>query len=402
MHYNAPNVRILRKNTPKSHKLYYICSMKKALFIIAGLAFCLECLAGGVKSGPWITEVRESSLTILWTSDKAGMAYVELSDGTRAWETFAGRRIVRRLHSVHLSGLQPGAVLQYRVCGIELEDDSNARDPRFGATYEGAWHSVRTFNSKATACRFSVFNDIHMRTQKYSALAAQVDSSATDFLFLNGDIISAGNYGIDTLVHYEIEPLGTLAAGLPLLFARGNHEGRGNGVGNVAKIYPNAEPAPFYYSFRHGPAAFVVLDAGETGKRRSVLYSGTEVYEEYLYEQIEWLKKAVREPSFRCAPVKICILHVPMIDHPDQNDYLTQRWLNKHIVPLLNKAGIDLMIGADLHEFMFCEPGSMGNNFPIIVNDDGRRLECSCSRKSVSLRTFNSEGELEFEKTVRP
>ena len=374
--------------------------MKKSVLLLLWTAVSLSCFAGGVKSGPWITEARENSVTVVWTSDKPGMAYVELSDSSRIWDTFAGRRIFRSVHSVRLTGLEPGAVLNYRVCGIELEDDSNARDPKFGKTYEGPWHSVRTFSAKAPECRFSVFNDIHMRTGKYSALAAQIDSAATDFIFLNGDIVSAGNYVTDSLVRYEIDPLGSLPAGIPVLFARGNHEGRGNGVRNVAEVFPNSDPAPFYYSFRQGPAAFIVLDAGETGKKRSIRYSGTEVYEEYLGEQIEWLKKAVRDPSFRRAPVQICILHVPMIDHPDQNDYLTQRWLNKHIVPLLNKAGIDLMIGADLHEFMFCEPGSMGNNFPIIVNDDARRMECVCSKKHVSIKTYNADGELEFEKEL--
>ena len=47
-----------------------------------------------------------------------------------------------------------------------------------------------------------------MRTREFGSLAAQVDSSATDFIFLNGDIVSAGNYVLDTLVRYSIEPLG--------------------------------------------------------------------------------------------------------------------------------------------------------------------------------------------------
>ena len=374
--------------------------MKKYALLLSGLILSLSCLAGGIKSGPWVTEARDTGVTVLWISDVPGKAYVELSDSTKIWDTFAGRRIFRSLHCVRIDGLKHGSVINYRVCGIDIKDDTNARDPEFGQAYEGSWHSVRTFDPKAPECRFSVFNDIHMHTRKYSALAGQLDSASTDFLFLNGDIVSAGNYSVDSLARCEIDPLGDLPAGIPVLFARGNHEGRGNGVENVAKVFPNSDPAPFYYSFRHGPAAFVVLDAGETGKKRSVRYSGTAVYEEYLGQQIEWLKKAVREPSFRSAPVKICLIHVPMIDHPDQNDFLTQRWLNKHIVPLLNKAGLTLMIGADLHEFMYCEPGSMGNKFPIMVNDDLRRLECTCTRKEIVLRTFNADGALEFEKKL--
>ena len=353
--------------------------------------------AGPLQQGPWVYGARENSVNILWVSEKPGMAYVELSDGTVKFETYAGRRVFKRLHRVRLDGLEAGALVRYRVCGVNLADDSDPYKPVFEGTYEGEWHSVRTFDRKAKSCHFSVFNDIHMRRQDYAALAAQVDSAGTDFLFLNGDIVSAGNYDVDTLVHYAIEPLGNLPSGIPVLFGRGNHEGRGNNVQLISEIYPNDDPAPFYYTFRHGPVAFIVFDGGETGKSRSLLYSGSDVYEDYLNEQLEWAAKAVREPAFRSAPLKICLLHVPMIDHPDKQDYLLQRWLNVHFVPLLNKAGIDLMIGADLHEFMYCEPGTMENRFPIIVNDDAHRLDVRCDRKGLSLQMYNPEGKLLFE-----
>ncbi len=366
------------------------------LFIIVLAATQLR--AQDIKAGPWVSGVRENSATIVWTSEKPGLAWVELEDGTLTYETFAGRRIFHRLHSIRLDGLRPGQVVRYRIGGQVLTDDSNARKPQFGDSYSGEWHSVRTFDPAAAECRFSIFNDIHMRTREYRKLAAQVDSSATDFIFLNGDIVSAGNYVPDTLVHYSIEPLGTLTNGLPLMFARGNHEGRGNNVELVADVYPEPSDAPFYYTFREGPVAFVVFDAGETGESRSLLFCGKPVYEDYLQEQIAWARKELFAPEFRDAPVKLCLLHVPMIDHPDQSDYLLQRWLNKAMVPMLNEAGIDLMIGADLHEFMMCEPGTMGADFPIVVNDDARRMDVRCTDGCISVRMFAPSGKLEFER----
>lgn len=371
-------------------------NMKKLMVLLLGLMACLEGWAGSITYGPWVTEARADRVTICWLSEKPGMAYVELADGTQVWETFAGRRIFQRLHSIQIDGLDPGTELRYRVCGKELADDSNARNPRFGDTYEGQWQHVRTFDPEAQTCRFSVFNDIHMQLDKYQALARQVDSAATDFLFLNGDIVSAGNYVADTLVRYELSALGTLPAGIPVLFARGNHEGRGNNTKLVADVFPNADPAPFYYTFRHGPVAFIVFDAGETSRSRSVLYNGDEVYKDYLEAQIEWAKKEMQEPSFSGAPVKICMIHVPMIDHPDKNDYHLQRWLNTQIVPMLNEAGIDLMICADHHEFMYYEPGTVNNPFPILINDDVRRLDCSYDSGIITLTMTNAAGETEF------
>lgn len=373
----------------------------KKLLLLASLLLCgASAFCQGLQWGPWVSEARENSLSILWVSEQPGMAWVELEDGSRIWETFAGRRVFGRLHKIHLQNLQPGATVKYRVGGENLKDDSNARKPKFETDYVDKWESVKTFDAGAPACRFSVFNDIHLRTGEYKALASQVDPATTDFLFLNGDIATAGNYVLDTLVKYELWPLGELAATHPVLFGRGNHEGRGNNVQLVADIFPNGDPAPFYYTFRQGPVAFVVFDGGETGHDRSILFSGSAVYEEYLKEQLEWARKALLDPSFFYAPVKICLLHVPMIDHEDKTDYLLQRWLNVHFMELLNQVGLDLMIGADLHEFMYCEPGTMGNSFPIMVNDDARRLDVFSDGNAITLHMWNAKGELEFEKSI--
>ena len=374
--------------------------MKRSIITAAILLITQAAVAQGIKAGPWISDIQENSLTVVWTSEIPGTAYVELEDGTKLYETFAGRRIFQRLHSVTVSGLERGQIMKYRVCGQNIQDDRNARDPKFGDWYTGEWHQVKTLDSKADECRFSIFNDIHLKREKYSRLAAQVDSAGTDFIFLNGDIVSAGNYVLDTLTRYAIEPMGSLVNGIPLQFTRGNHEGRGNNTPLIADVFPHKDPSPFYYTFRQGPVAFIVFDAGETHEKRSITYSGAEVFEDYLQEQMEWAKKAVKEASFRKAPVKVCLLHVPMIDHEDKTDYLLQRWLNVHFVPFLNKAGIDIMIGADLHEFMLCEPGSMGNRFPILVNDDVRRLDFNYKKGGdINITTYNSDGEQEFQRS---
>lgn len=373
--------------------------MKRFALLSIFIALPFLAWAQSIKAGPWVTDASETQLTILWTSEVPGQAYVELEDGAKYYDTFAGRRIFRRLHSVTLNGLQAGQNLKYRLGGLNIKDDSNARDPEFGTTYIGPWECTKTFDYSAGECRFSVFNDTHMKVKKYRRLAAQVDSARTDFLFLNGDIVSAGNYVLDTLVRYAIEPMGTLTHGLPLLFARGNHEGRGNNTWLVADVFPHKSPAPFYYTFRQGPVAFIVFDGGETHEKRSRAYAGADVFEEYIKEQIEWAKGAMEEDTFRSAPIKICLVHVPMIDHEDKTDFYLQRWLNVHVVPLLNKAGINLMIGADLHEFMLCEAGTMGNNFPILVNDDVRRLDVECiPSKGIEVKMFNDKGALEFER----
>lgn len=368
---------------------------------IATLAICLlACLsmqAQGVKSdvkvGPWITNVSDCSATILWTTETPGKAWVELEDGTKVWETFAGRRIFGRSHAVKISGLQPGQVVRYRVGGELLESDRNAYDPKFGDSFSDGWHQFRTFDPAAKTCSFTMFNDIHMQVDKYGRMAACVDSASTDFIFLNGDIASAGNYTLDSLVGCSIKPLGELACSHPLMFARGNHEGRGNNTPLVKAVYPNDGPG-FYYMFRVGPVAFIVFDQGETHTDRAASYSGTEVFESYLLEQLEWAKEAVKDPMFSEAEAQICFIHAAMFDDPNTKKYELQRWMNKNIVPFLNEAGIDLMLGADLHAFRLDQPGQWGNDFPILTNDDAQRLKFFYSDGLVSIEIYDERGEL--------
>ena len=42
----------------------------------------------------------------------------------------------------------------------------------------------------------------------------------------------------------------------------------------------------------------------------------------------------------------------------------------------------------------------MGATFPILVNDDARRLDCSYDSGRFSMTMFNAEGEAEFSKVL--
>ena len=123
--------------------------------------------------------------------------------------------------------------------------------------------------------------------------------------------------------------------------------------------------------------------------------SSTQTLADYLEEQIRWASKAMQDPLFSSAPVKIALIHVPMIDHPNKDDYHLQRWLNGHFISLLDDAGIDLMINADHHEFMYYEPGTVNNPFPILINDDVRRLDCNYDSGQLTITMYNAAGEAE-------
>ncbi len=343
--------------------------------------------------GPWVTDMSEDAFTVLWTTDIPCQGWVELDNGRRIYEDYAGRKLFGTFHTVRVEGLSRGAQYGYRV-GNRVVDPTNPRRPVFGRDMLSGRYSVTTFDPNRRECHFSVLNDVHMRLDHYAALLDDIDLAENDFLFLNGDIISAGNWTLDSLVKYEVAPLGPYGANLPVHFARGNHEGRGSGATLVEKVFPKAEGAPYYYTFREGPVAFLVLDAGETGVANSLALTGERIYEDYLREQMEWVGKVMKEPAFRKAPVKICLIHAPMIDSGDPNDFVPHGWMNRNFLPLLDKAGIDLMIGADLHKYFFIPAGSMNNAFPIIVNDNQSRLDVKVRRGHIYLTVYDEAGKV--------
>lgn len=341
--------------------------------------------------GPWVTDMSEDAFTVLWSTDVPCQGWVQLDNGRRIYENYAGRKLFGTLHTVRVEGLSRGSRYGYRA-GYRVVDPSNPRRPAYGRDMYSDRFEVTTFDPNRKSCHFTVVNDVHMRLEHYSALLDDVDVKDNDFLLLNGDIISAGNWTVDSLLKYEVGALGPCGASLPVVFSRGNHEGRGSGVTLVEKVFPRAEGAPYYYTFREGPVAFIVLDAGETGVANSLALTSERIYEDYLREQMEWAEKAMKEPAFRKAPVKICIIHAPMIDSGDPDNFVPHGWMNRNFLPLLGKAGIDLMIGADLHEYRYIPAGAMNNAFPILVNDNQSRLDVKAERGRIEVTVYDEDG----------
>ncbi|MBR5018341.1 MAG: metallophosphoesterase [Bacteroidales bacterium] len=356
---------------------------------------CSDTQVFHVEYGPWVTDMSETAFTVLWSTDIPCQGWVQLENGRRVYEEYAGRKLFGKLHTVRVEGLSRGAQYKYRL-GNRVVDPTDPYRPSFGREVLSEPYAVTTFDPNRKTCHFTVFNDVHMRLDHYAAMVEDIDVAGNDFLLLNGDIISAGNWTVDSLLKYEVGQLGVCRGNLPLFFSRGNHEGRGSGVALVEKVFPKVGTAPFYYTFREGPAAFIVLDAGETGPGNSLALTGSRLYEDYLREQMAWAEKAMQEPAFRDAPVKICVIHAPMVDPEasDPDDYVPHKWMNHNFLPLLNKAGIDLMIGADLHRYEYHPVGEMNNDFPILVNDDESRLDVRVQRDRISLTIYDEDGKV--------
>lgn len=363
-------------------------------------ALAVSCIAVSVCAqtipGPWIPEVSETSFTVNCETPSPCLVKVEVlkqgtSDTLRFWQTKYGRRLSGCRHSINVTGLEPGTKYAYRICTREVFDESQPYQLVYadGETAK-EWHGITTLDSHAPECRFSSVNDIHGDKELFSDLFRGVSPSDMDFMLLNGDIVSYIT-SIDVTKDCVLSPVAELLADVPVFYSRGNHETRGQEYMRFDEIFPLRD-GKAYYAFRQGPVAFVVVDCGEDKPDGHPAYCDNARYDSYRAEEAEWLSKVVKEKWFRTAPYKVCVSHIPM--HVTENSWYTQKQLHEIFMPILNKAGIDLMLSAHFHSHHFIPEGHSGNKFPVLINSCQERMDFVCKGKKASVKTYDREGRL--------
>lgn len=378
----------------------------RVVLLFASFAFSALASASNLLYGPWVCNVTENGFTVLWVTEKPSLDYVEIApaDGSafdgqyreKYYQTSHGRRTAGTYHCVRIDSLQPGTEYRYRISGKVVEDDSNIYRINYGHLRQISArrdHCVRTLDPKAEVCRFSMMNDIHGNDKVYADLATGIDLKNTDFLVLNGDMVSNARQ-IDTVIKHMVLPIQKQAERLPLFYARGNHEGRGADFDKLYDMFPTST-GQFYYSFRQGPAAFVVLDAGEDKPDSHHEYGGTADYDVYRQAQTQWLQNAVKEESFASAPMKICIIHIPTLAF--RSSWYAERWVTENWVPILEKAGLDLALCAHHHKWRVVGAGEHGKNYPLLINSDKERMDVVVTAKSIEVKTYSTDGTLVHE-----
>ena len=86
--------------------------------------------------------------------------------------------------------------------------------------------------------------------------------------------------------------------------------------------------------------------------------------------------------------MKVAIIHIPLIDGP--GSWYAQSWLSRNFSPVLNEAGVDLMLSGHLHKHVYAEPGTCGNGFPVVVNSNKTRLDFLASGDRIRVEIYDT------------
>lgn len=355
-----------------------------------------------IVCGPYLQNVTENEATIMWITNRNAVSWVELApdDGShfyaaerpRFYDHFAGHKQIGTLHRITLKGLDANTRYRYRIFSQEVLENS------YGYTNFGKTASSRVFKAEpyefktpdpgAREVTFAVVNDIHEDAGLLNDLLRQTDLRKTDFIVFNGDMVNHIESEKQMLDGFLSQAVRSFASGRQFYFVRGNHETRGIFAREYVRYFKTPSEMP-YYGFRYGPAYFVVLDAGEDKPDSDIQYFGLGAWDEYREEQAQWLKRIIETEQFKTAAFKIVLMHIP----PAQNMWYGAVRAKELFVPLLNQAGVDLMISGHLHRYYYV-PDAAECDFPILINGRKQIAQVRITEKSMEILVKDTAGKV--------
>lgn len=359
-----------------------------------------------ISTGPYLQNITESEATLIWSTTKNAIAWVEVApddslhfygeERVRYYNTYLGKKKVGTLHSVRLKGLKPGENYRYRIYSQEVleETSSSVLYGKVVATKVSKTKPLqfKTLPIKKNDFSFVMVNDIHENNELLQSLLKNVKNENINFVVFNGDMVSNIRSKETILNGFLTKSIDLFATEIPFYYARGNHETRGVAANEFMNYFPSSTGLP-YYSFQQGNAFFVVLDSGEDKPDSDIEYNGLAAYDEYRIGQQKWLKDVVKSDAFKNAAFKIVIMHIP----PMLNPWHGSLHVKKLFVPILNDAGIDLMLCGHKHQHIFLKAGNEGCNFPVLINSNKNKANVSVTEQNININIFNELDKLEFE-----
>ena len=352
-----------------------------------------------ITHAPYLQNLGENEVTVVWTANKPSIGWVELApdDGTHYYQTERpkffnaknGIKLTSTVHSVHLTGLKPGTRYRYRVYSQEVLSHVGWRviygNVAATSVYGKQPLTFLTSDHSRQSVNFAMVNDIHGKSDLLEKLISHCDLKKTDMFLFNGDMVSIFNNEKEIFEGFMDKATELFASEIPMYYTRGNHETRGS-FATAFQDYFSPKQEHIYYMFRQGPVCFVILDSGEDKPDSDLEYAGITVYDQYRTEQAEWLKKVLESKEYKEAPFKVVVCHMPPFGgwHGEQE-------VAEKFIPLLNNAGVDLMLCGHLHRYMRNEPKD-GVRFPVIVNSNNTVLKAEAGVKELNIRILDMEG----------
>lgn len=373
--------------------------MKKKVFKTAGIILlAIIILAGGIAVSlfaipqkisvlPTVFDMGDENYCIIFATSLKGSGYVKYTVNGQektVWDTVSGT--ISTHDTVHKI-IVPKDELRNNtyVVGSQFVAYKLGYTAIKGGITESAPISFRGAEKK-DGIKLLAVTDVHEMMDDVTK-ALTYFTEEYDMLVFLGDICSDfGNKSRFT--DHVLKDASLITKGeIPVAYARGNHETRGEYASQLLQYFPT-NTGELYYTFDFGPLSAIVLDPGEDKEDDHPEYSGLVDFSSYREKQLNWINSL--KPEDFTGKYKIVFSHEPRL-----NDHFGKNWEAP-----LKELGFDLITGGHLHKSMLIE-----GEIPAFVacgkySDGWAASSITLENGKIHLLTINTKGETILEETI--
>jgi acid phosphatase type 7 len=292
-----------------------------AVLVAAVLALGSEAGAEPFRKGPYLQNVTERSVTVMWEASSPVPGTVRLLADGRVFESDEAE-----IHEVVIHGLEAGRRYRYQVeCDGEVSEGEFATAPEAGAPFT-----------------FVVFGDTRSNAGSHRNVVERVRREIPDFVLGTGDMVDEGGNLSQWQTFFDIER--ELLRENVLYPSIGNHDrqGRGRTADNFRAFFslPENSPDPErYYAFTYSNARFLILDSNS--------------YSFALTDQTAWIEQQLQAARLddRIDHIFVTMHHPPysIALHGGQEE-LREAW-----TPLFDRYGVTAVFSGHDHVYTRAE-----------------------------------------------
>lgn len=341
-----------------------------------------------IISAPVLQNAAERSMGVAFAVSADASGWVDVSgspDMRGARRVFSGglglMDVNDRIARILIRDLRPATRYWYRIGADRIEYRSGYKMKNLGSETDPKVHSFTTLGAELNGS-FCVINDTHERRDALKFTLAKIAELKPSAVIWNGDVINKAEdmqRAMNAFIHTH-EDFPEYAADTPYMFVNGNHDFRGRFARNLERVVMFRDPAERDGRFaelgrnfvqRIGDVAIIGLDTGEDKPDTDPRFAGIFQMERYRDLQTQWLAEEIEKPAIKTARFKVAVCHIPLF-HARAGDPLlpcgegvvnggcaawsrpcARRWM-----PLLEKAGLNLLVSGHRHSFHVDRPNA--------------------------------------------
>ncbi|MDD3036884.1 FN3 domain-containing metallophosphoesterase family protein [Bacteroides sp.] len=383
--------------------LLHLKRLTLAFSLITGLVFSLSAKQTEIFKichGPYLQEITSDGVSFIFTTSLPAFSCIELQKQGETQSKiyrhteYGLHDAYNTFHSIRAGKLEPGTTYKYRIRTKEIRE-FNPYKIVFGDSITSQWYSFQTTDPQSKGGSLFIVSDTHNDAKKLETLLNLCDYKTCDVFLYAGDLM---NYMENDETPFEAfidTSVKLFATSIPFEMVRGNHETRGKLARTYPKLFPKTTNK-IYSSRLVGDIMIVMLDCGEDKPDKTPVYAGLNDFDNYRTEQAKWLKELVKTKEFKKAKYRIVISHFPMVNSISEGQDTDHGIddLAAKMLPILNKANINIMISGHTHRYAFFETGSGGNNFPVIVGSNQSATRLDIQDGEIKAKVIDKDGKI--------